>query len=139
MMARERLLRRRTMTAPPTGILSGSEAGQRMPRAMVEQTWWRGSAMGLVAAGLWAMSLIMNAVVAPMLGRRAVFEGLWSYPSLPVGLTGISLSGLLVLLAARLSHRPRLLIDLSAGFLILMCSALDGLTLERAIGSGWTL
>lgn len=95
--------------------------------------------MGLVAAGLWAMSLIMNAVVAPMLGRRAVFEGLWSYPSLPVGLTGIRLSGLLVLLAARLSHRPRLLIDLSAGFLILMCSALDGLTLERAIGSGWTL
>lgn len=88
---------------------------------MVEQTRRRVWAVGLVAAQLWTFSIVMNAVVAPLLGRRALFEDLWPKPNLPVAVVGLALSLLLVFLSGRLRNYPRVLLDVSAGFLIIMC------------------
>lgn len=92
-----------------------------MPADMVEQISRRVWAVGLVTAQLWVFSLVMNAVVAPLLGRRALFEDLWPYPSLPVGLTGLTLSLLLTFFSSRLRNRPQILLDVSAAFLITIC------------------
>ena len=120
-MADHRLLRRQSRSAPPTQLIGGSGPDQSMPRDMVQQACRRVWALGLVTSGLWTMSLVMNAVVAPLLGRRAMFETLWPNPALPVGLTGLALSGLLVFLVGRLHSRPQLLVDLSAVFLVVTC------------------
>lgn len=120
-MADENLLRRKSTTAPPSEFFSdGSLAGGSMPADMVDQIRGRVRAIGVVTAGLWSFSLIMNAVVAPLLGRPALFEDLWPKPNLPVAIAGLLLSLLLIFLSQRV-RRSQLLLDLSAGFMILFC------------------
>jgi serine/threonine-protein kinase len=87
----------------------------------MQQTCHRVWAVGLVATGLWTFSLVMNGLVAPMLGQQGMMKELWPYPMLPIGFTGLSLSLLLVFLAGRLRNRPQLLLDVSAGFQVLVC------------------
>jgi serine/threonine-protein kinase len=63
----------------------------------------------------------MNSIVARMLGHPAIIEQLWPYPGVLVTSIGLPISLLLVYLAGRLENRPRLLLNISAGFLVLLC------------------
>ena len=117
-MARHRLLRRRTTGATAQG---DSGSAQSLPSEVVQQTCHRVWAVGLVATGLWTFALVMNGLVAPMLGSHGMMAELWPYPMLPIGVTGLSLSLLLVFLAGHLRDRPQLLLDVSAGFQVLLC------------------
>ena len=119
-MARPRVLRRRTST-PSVGPGVSPEGVQSLPSDLMQQTCHRVWAVGLVATGLWTFSLVMNGLVAPMLGQQGMMKELWPYPMLPIGFTGLSLSLLLVFLAGRLRNRPQLLLDVSAGFQVLVC------------------
>lgn len=92
-----------------------------MPADMVDQMSRRVRALGFVTTGLWTFSLVMNAIVAPLLGRTALFEDLWPDPAVPVAVSGLILSLSLIYATGKLRHRPRLLLDLSAGFLVFMC------------------
>jgi serine/threonine-protein kinase len=114
-----RRLRRRTSSLFPGG--TGSGAGQSLPSDVLRQTCGRVWAVGLVATGLWTFTLVMNGVVAPLLGRQGLLEELWPYPILPITANGLLLSLLLVFLAGRLRQRPLLLLDVSAGFQVLLC------------------
>jgi eukaryotic-like serine/threonine-protein kinase len=118
-MATRRMLRRHVSTPSPTS--QGSGAGQSMPIDVMQQTCRRVGTVGLVAAGLWTFSLVMNGVAARLMGHPAMIEDLWPYPALPIAVAGLVTSGLMVYLAGRLGDRPDLLLDLSAGFLVLTC------------------
>jgi tRNA A-37 threonylcarbamoyl transferase component Bud32 len=118
-MATLRRLRRWSASLPsrPTG----AGEGQSLPSDLLQQTCHRVWAVGLVATGLWTFSLVMNGVVAPLLGSPGMMKELWPYPVLPIGATGLVLSLLLVFLSRRLRQRPQLLLDVSAGFQVLVC------------------
>jgi serine/threonine-protein kinase len=92
-----------------------------MPSGVLLQTCRRVGWVGLVAATLWSFSLVMNSIVARLMGHPAVLEEVWPQPGLPISVIGLALSLLLVYLARRLRHRPQLLLDVSAGFLVLTC------------------
>ncbi len=118
-MTSPRLLRHRASTpahSPATGV-----SGQSLPGDMLLQTCRRVYAVGLVSGGLWTVSLLINSLMDRLGGRPAVLEAIWPWPGVPIALTGIVLAATLSWLARRLRHRPQLLLDLSAGYLILNC------------------
>ncbi len=112
-------LQRRAST--PVHSVDSSDAGQGLGSDVTAQMCKRVSTLALVAAGLWIISMLMNALVAPALGHIAIMEALWPIPGLPIAVTGLVFSLLLAVVARRLSHRPQLLLDLSSGFLVLSC------------------
>jgi serine/threonine-protein kinase len=118
---RRRLRRRPNTPADPSQISQGVGSGQSLPTDTLLQTCRRVFAVSLVFAGLWSFSLIANGVLAPLLGRTGMLAGLWPYPGLPISIAGLVLSLSLAVLAVRLQQRPVLLMDISAGFMILIC------------------
>jgi hypothetical protein len=87
-MATGHILRRRASTPFRPWASHGSGSGQGMPGDLLLQTCRRVGWVGLVAAGLWAFSLVMNGVVARLMGHPAVLETVWPYPALPVAVIG---------------------------------------------------
>jgi serine/threonine protein kinase len=112
-------LQRRASTSVPSGPTSSD--GASLPSDMIALTCRRVWAVGLVATGLWIFLIVANTLIAPMVGHMAMLDQLWPIPALPATLIGLGLSLTLTVLATRLSHRPGLLLDLSAGFLVLTC------------------
>ncbi|MEO8635512.1 MAG: protein kinase [Gemmatimonadales bacterium] len=88
---------------------------------MIQQTCKRVGAVALVAAVLWTAAIVVNTLATSFMGHPAVIEEVWPYPGLGISLIGLALSLILVVFSRRLSNRPQLLLDLSAGFLILNC------------------
>ena len=119
-MSAQQILRRRMTTSAPISSGSGASLGS-MPSDVVLQVCKRVGAVGLVAAGLWTFSLVANSVIARLTGHPAIIEQIWPYPGLRVAVIGLALSLLLVFLAKRLENRPQLLLNTSAGFLVLTC------------------
>ena len=119
-MSHKKILRRRLTTSAPTSGDSGAILGS-MPQDVVLQVCKRVGAVGFVAAGLWTFSLVANSVIARLTGHPAIIEQIWPYPGLRVAVIGLALSLLLVFLAKRLENRPQLLLNTSAGFLVLTC------------------
>ncbi|HEV8455758.1 MAG TPA: hypothetical protein VGQ24_12735, partial [Gemmatimonadales bacterium] len=85
------------------------------------QTCRRVGTVGLVFATLWAISLFMNTFVAEWLGEMAFMREIWPFPGQLVATIGIASSLLMTALAARLSSKPKLLVDLGSGYLVLQC------------------
>jgi serine/threonine protein kinase len=85
------------------------------------QTCRRVGIVSLVFAGLWALTMFMNTFVARWLGEMAFMVELWPLPGLPVATIGLLSSVAMTVLAGRLSHQPRLLVDVGSGFLVLQC------------------
>jgi serine/threonine-protein kinase len=92
-----------------------------MPSGVVLQTGRRVRTVGLVATALWTVALTANTRVARTEGHPAVIEELWPWPGVPLSLIGIAISLLLVYLTRRLRQHPRLLLDVSAAFLVVTC------------------
>jgi serine/threonine-protein kinase len=85
------------------------------------QTCRRVFSVALVFSALWSFALVANGILAPLLGHVGIIHALWPYPGLPIAISGLLLSLLLALLAVRLQHRPQLLLDLSSGFMLIIC------------------
>jgi hypothetical protein len=76
--------------------------------------------VGIVFASLWAITIVMNTMVARWLGEMAFMREIWPYPGLLVSATGVASSLVLTFLAARLSGKP-ILMDVGSGYLVLQC------------------
>ena len=89
---------------------------------MLGQTCSRVGILGLVFAALWAITIFMNTVVAGWLGEMTFMREIWPFPGQLVATIGIISSLLMTVLARRLSPKPKVLVDLGAGYLVLQCS-----------------
>jgi len=115
---RKRLERR---VSTPVVTTRGPASSGSLPGDVLQQTCRRVFAVALVAAGLWTFMLIVNSLVARLVGHPAMIDQIWPMPAVPVSLIGLALSLLMAAVAGRFSHRPLLLLDLSAAFLIVTC------------------
>jgi tRNA A-37 threonylcarbamoyl transferase component Bud32 len=88
---------------------------------MLGQTCSRVGILGLVFAALWAITIFMNTVVAGWLGEMAFMREIWPFPGQLVATIGVVSSLLMTVLARRLSPKPKVLVDLGAGYLVLQC------------------
>ncbi|MEO8139471.1 MAG: serine/threonine-protein kinase [Gemmatimonadota bacterium] len=113
------LLHRRVST--PAQPAPGLSSGGSLPGDLLQQTCKRMFAVGGVAGGLWLFTLLMNGVVARLMGAPAILAHIWPWPGLPIGLAGLALAVALATVARSLQHRPELLLNLGSGFLILNC------------------
>jgi eukaryotic-like serine/threonine-protein kinase len=77
--------------------------------------------VGLVFATLWAFTMFMNTFVARWFGEMAFMRALWPFPGHLVATIGVLSSLLLTVLARRLSPKPKLLVDVGSGYLVLQC------------------
>ncbi len=119
-----RLLRRRPSTPAQPGIAAattGAKSTPSLPSDVLEQTCRRVGAVGLAFVGLWAFSLVMNGVVAPLLGPIPMMELIWPMPALPIMLVGLATSLLLAYLPVRLGSKPDLLLDIGSAYLVISC------------------
>jgi hypothetical protein len=85
------------------------------------QTCRRVGTVGLVFATLWAFTIIMNTFVARWLGEMAFMRALWPFPGQLIATLGVLSSLLMTVLAGRLSSKPKLLVDVGSGYLVLQC------------------
>ena len=113
-----RLLGRRPST--PVRSAESSRPGQGLPSDMLGQTCSRVGIVGLVFATLWALTIVMNTLVARWLGEMAFMPDVWPFPGNLVAAIGIISSLLMTVLARRLSGKP-VLVDLGSGYLVLQC------------------
>lgn len=118
-MTAPRELQRRFSTPAQPSPLAGSSQG--LPGDLILQTCRRVFVVAMLSGGLWGVSLLLNSIVARLMGRPAIIEAIWPWPGVPISVTGLVLALLLASVAHRLAARPRLLLDLGAGFLVLNC------------------
>jgi hypothetical protein len=113
-----RHLHRRQSTPARPAI--GSRPGQSLPNDVLCQTCSRVGIVGLVFAGLWALTIFMNTLVAGWFGEMAFMQDLWPFPGHLVAAMGIVSSLSMTVLARRLSGNP-VLVDVGSGYLVLQC------------------
>lgn len=118
-MATRRLLGRRPSTPLRTTTTPGHE--HSLPSEVMGQTCRRLGIVGTVFATLWAVSIFMNSVVAGWLDQAMFMPEIWPFPGLLVSGIGVASSLLMTALAWRLSPKPKLLLDVGSGFLVLQC------------------
>ena len=114
-----RLLGRRSST--PVRTTTSSRPGQSLPSDVLGQTCRRLGVVGLVFAGLWAITIFMNTIVARWLGEAAFMQDIWPFPGQLVATIGVVTSLLVTVLARRLSPRPKLLVDVGSAYLVIQC------------------
>jgi eukaryotic-like serine/threonine-protein kinase len=117
-MSTRRLLGRRPSTPARTSV--SSRPGHTLPSDVLGQTCRRIGIVGIVFASLWAITIVMNTMVARWLGEMAFMREIWPYPGLLVSATGVASSLVLTFLAARLSGKP-ILMDVGSGYLVFQC------------------
>jgi eukaryotic-like serine/threonine-protein kinase len=116
-MSTRRLLGRR----PSTPVRStASRPGQSLPSDVLGQTCRRIGIVGLVFAALWALTLLMNNVVAGWLGEMSFMREVWPFPGNIVAVIGVVSSLGITWVARRLSGRASLL-DIGSVYLVLQC------------------
>lgn len=115
-MTSQRLLGRR----PSTPIRSpvSSPPGPSMPHDLMCQSCRRVGIVSQVFAALWALTTVMNTVVAGWFGEMAFMQALWPFPGHLVAAVGIITSLLMAYLARRLSGKS-ILLDVGSGYLVL--------------------
>ncbi len=116
-MNTRRLLGRRPSTPVRT---TTSHPGQSFPSEMLGQTCRRVGILSIVFASLWAVTLILNNLVAGWLGEMAFMRYLWPAPGNLVATIGVASSLGMTWLAHRLSGKA-ILLEVGAGFLVLQC------------------
>jgi hypothetical protein len=83
------------------------------------QTCQRVWAASLAFAALWAFALIMNNVVARILGVTMLYYPVWPMPGNLIAGIGLAASLLMAYLARVKGFRQQLLLDLGSGYLVL--------------------
>jgi len=114
-MVSRHLLRRRASTPAQT---STGRSTPSLPGDLLAQTCRRMWSVGLALAGLWTFGILMNLLVAPLLGPIPMMDLVWPVPGLPLMLTGLASSLVMAYLAGRFSNKPDLLLDIGSGFLV---------------------
>ncbi|HEX5574577.1 MAG TPA: serine/threonine-protein kinase [Gemmatimonadales bacterium] len=117
-MSTRRLLGRRPST--PIRTTTGSGPGQSLPSDVLGQTCRRVGIVSLVFASLWALTLLMNNVVARWFGEMAFMPEVWPWPGNLVAVIGVASSLAMTALARRLSGKS-ILLDVGSGYLVLQC------------------
>jgi eukaryotic-like serine/threonine-protein kinase len=117
-MSTRRLLGRRPST--PVRTTTGSPPGQSLPSELLGQTCRRVGIVSLVFASLWALTLLMNNVVARWFGEMAFMPEVWPWPGNLVAVIGVASSLAMTWLARRLSGKS-ILLDVGSGYLVLQC------------------
>ncbi|MGZ8393108.1 MAG: serine/threonine-protein kinase, partial [Gemmatimonadales bacterium] len=97
-----------------------------MPSDLMFQTCRRVGIVSLVFASVWAFMTIINNFVIRLISDR--MDTLYPFPGNTLGAAGVASSLLMVGLARKLGHRPQLLIDLGAGYLVFQCLLISILT-----------
>jgi serine/threonine protein kinase len=115
-MSTRRLLGRR----PSTPVRTTTGPGQSLPSDVLGQTCRRVGIVSLVFASLWALTLLMNNIVARWLGEMAFMPEVWPFPGNLVAVIGVLSSLAMTALARRLSGKP-VLLDVGSGYLVLQC------------------
>lgn len=118
LMSTRRLLGRRPST--PVRTTTGSRQGQSLPSELLGQTCRRVGIVSLVFASLWALTLIMNNLVARWFGEMAFMPEVWPWPGNLVAVIGVASSLSMTALARRLSGKS-ILLDVGSGYLVLQC------------------
>jgi serine/threonine protein kinase len=114
-----RLLGRRPST--PVRSTESSRPGQSLPSEMMGQTCRRVGIVGVVFAALWALTIFMNTFVAGWFGEMAFMRDVWPFPGNIISSVGFITSLVMTILARRLSPRPKLLVDVGSGYLVMQC------------------
>jgi len=97
-----------------------------MPSDLMFQTCRRVGIVSVVFGSVWAFMTLMNNFVIRLISDR--MDSLYPYPGNVVGAAGVAGSLLMVALARKLGHKPQLLIDVSAGYLVFQCLLISILT-----------
>jgi eukaryotic-like serine/threonine-protein kinase len=114
-----RLLGRRPST--PIRSSASSRPGLSLPTDVMGHTCRRLGIVGIVFASLWAFTMFMNTFVARWLGEAAFMRDLWPFPGHLVASIGVVSSLTVTMLARRLSPKPKQLVDIGSGYLVLQC------------------
>jgi serine/threonine protein kinase len=117
-MSTRRLLGRRPST--PIRTTTGTPPGQSLPSELLGQTCRRVGIVSLVFASLWALTLLMNNLVARWFGEMAFMPEVWPWPGNLVAVIGVASSLAMTWLARRLSGKS-ILLDVGSGYLVLQC------------------
>jgi serine/threonine-protein kinase len=90
------------------------------------QTCRRVGIVSLVFGSVWAFMTVTNNFVLPLLSER--MQSLYPYPGNVLGGLGVASAAVMVVLARRIGHRQRLLIDIGSGYLVFQCLLISVLT-----------
>ena len=82
--------------------------------------------MSLVFASIWAFMTLMNNFVIHLISNP--MATLYPYPGNVIGIAAVASSLFMVYLARKIGHKPHLLIDVGAGYLVLQCLLISLLT-----------
>src|SRR6476660_2659808 len=117
-MSTRRLLRR--LSTPVRSSATTRSGPAALPSEILDQTCRRVGIVSLVFVSLWTLMLVLDNVVAPLLGERAFMPDLWPFPGNLVAGIGVMSSLATAYLARRLSGKAPLL-DVGAIYLVLQC------------------
>jgi len=90
------------------------------------QTCRRVGIVSIVFGSVWAFMTVVNNFLLHLISDR--MATLYPFPGNILGAAGVASSLLMVGLARKLGHRPQLLIDLGAGYLVFQCLLISILT-----------
>jgi eukaryotic-like serine/threonine-protein kinase len=115
-----------TMSPTPPGGSTKRSRWRTLPADILKQSCHRVSIMTLVVAALWAVPLVMNNLVAPLVGHThtAMMRMQWISPGNQISAIGLAASFLMLVLIRQLRGRPQALLDASLGFEIVTAALL---------------
>jgi eukaryotic-like serine/threonine-protein kinase len=123
-MNSRRLLGRRSST--PGRTSDSSRSGSSLPSDLMVQTCRRVGIVSVVFGSVWGFMTVTNNFVLPLLSER--MQSLYPYPGNVLGGLGVASAAVMVVLARRIGHKQRLLIDIGSGYLVFQCLLIAVLT-----------
>ena len=115
----EKILAVRALESPAPGVTTSAGWGGALPQDLLDQSCRRVATASIVIASLWLIALVINNLVFLALpGMPEEVLKTWPLPGNAIAGAGVLLSGIMVVLAGRLSNRPPLLLDVGLGYLI---------------------
>lgn len=125
-MSHDRVIAREL--TPSTKEASSAPAGLQLPPDLLAQSCKRVGVAALVFAGLWLTGILIQ-----LIGRNFFLEAMpaymryhWPVPGAYFASAGVLLSLVMLVLAARLRHRPVLLLDIGLVFMVLTSAIIGG-------------
>jgi serine/threonine-protein kinase len=97
-----------------------------MPNELACQSCRRVGIVSTVFGSIWAFMTVMNNFVLPLVSER--MATLYPYPGNLLGAAGVASSVAMVYVARKIGHKPQLLIDVGAGYLVFQCLLISVLT-----------
>src|SRR6266850_4442426 len=94
-----------------------------LPPELLQQSCKRVAVMSLFFASLWAIALVMNNIVAPLLGHNHMLmktHKAWPFPGNLISWIGLTISLTTFFLVGRLKSRPQVLLNVSHVSMILV-------------------